>query len=147
MSLRDLYQSMIVDHGRNPRNFGELSPCTHTQKGWNPLCGDQMTLYLQVNNNQIEKAQFVGSGCAISMASASLLTEIVVGKTVQEANALFTQFHAVVTGSEPADLDALGKLAVLVGVAEFPARVKCATLAWHSLQSALNKTDNVVTTE
>lgn len=136
--LRDLYQEVIIDHSRRPRNFGPLAQHNHRAEGFNPLCGDRLTLYLRVVDGVIEDASFEGSGCAISTASASLMTEALKGRSAVQAEALFAGFHALVTG-EPAAPDAvpLGKLQVLAGVQEFPARIKCATLAWHTLQAAL----------
>lgn len=146
--LRDLYQEVIVDHYRRPRNFGRLAEANHRAEGVNPLCGDKLTLYLKLRDGVIEDASFEGTGCAISTASASLMTETLKGKTEAQAHALFEQFRALVTGSEgSAAVAPLGKLAVLSGVREFPARVKCATLAWHTLQAALQDQTGPVTTE
>lgn len=148
--LRELYQEFILDHGRRPRNFRDLDNATHTIEGYNPLCGDRITLKVAIENGAIKDIAFQGAGCAISTASASTMTEAVMGKSVTDAEALFTLFHELVTGAnsdaEP-DLDTLGKLAVFGGVAEFPMRVKCATLAWHTLHSAIEGTDEQVTTE
>lgn|SRR3990167_2106300 len=145
MSLRELYQEMILDHGRQPRNFGELSSATHVHAGHNPLCGDKLMLYVKVENGIIEAARFNGEGCAICMASASLMTEAVKQLSLPQAHHLFEGFHQLVTTGEAPDMD-LGKLAVFSGVAEFPIRVKCATLAWHTLEAALaNKPDPVST--
>lgn len=146
MSLRDLYQEVIMDHGRRPRNFGPLAPASHVAEGFNPLCGDRLTLRLQVDDGVIREARFEGAGCAISTASASLMTEAVKGRSAAEAEALFAGFHALVTGA-PATATALGKLEVLAGVREFPARVKCATLAWHTLHAALHGQGQPVSTE
>lgn len=145
--LRELYQEMIIDHGRHPRNFGVMEEAHCSKEGFNPLCGDKIMLHLVEKNNLVEKVMFEGTGCAISMASASLMSECVTGKTRQEIETLFTAFHELVThrGSEPSS--ELGKLAVLAGVAEFPARVKCATLAWHTLNAALLQDTKPVTTE
>lgn len=145
--LRELYQEIIIDHGRRPRNVGCVPNATHCKQGFNPLCGDKITLYLLEKNGIVEKLSFEGSGCAISMASASLMTEILKGKTVEEIHELFTAFHELVTRGNKAAEEKLGKLAVLGGVAEFPARVKCATLAWHTLKSALTNDAGVVSTE
>ena len=134
-NLRELYQEVIFDHNRNPRNYRPLPAASHHADGHNPLCGDQLTVYLRINNDVIEDVSFVGHGCAISTASASLMTEAVKGKTVAEVEALFKDFHALLTDTPP-ERD-FGKLAVLTGVREFPARVKCATLAWHTLHNAL----------
>ncbi|HLR30677.1 MAG TPA: SUF system NifU family Fe-S cluster assembly protein [Paenalcaligenes sp.] len=145
-NLRELYQEVIFDHNRNPRNFRYIADATHQAVGHNPLCGDQLTIYLKVNGDQlIEDVSFIGQGCAISKASASLMTEAVLGKNINEADALFNAMHQMFTHEHP-DLD-LGKLEVLSGVREFPVRVKCATLAWHSLHNALHGTDEVAQTE
>lgn len=137
--LRDLYQEVIIDHSRRPRNFAPPAAYNRRAEGFNPLCGDQLTLYLRVADGIIEAAGFEGSGCAISTASASLLTEALPGKSVGQAEALFAAFHDLVTGAAPAaDAPPLGKLQVLAGVQEFPARIKCATLAWHTLLAALH---------
>ena len=133
--LRELYQEVIVDHSRHPRHFGTLENPTHHAEGYNPLCGDRLSLSLNIKGDMIESIAFQGVGCAISTASASLLTEFLEGKTVTEAESLFGRFHAaLIEGTEELDL---GKLSVLMGVKEFPARVKCATLAWHTLHAAL----------
>lgn len=146
MSLRELYQEMILDHGKQPRNFGVLTHATHSKNGKNPLCGDNITVYLTEQDGKIADVRFEGSGCAISVASASLMTETVKGKTIAEARALFAGFHQLMTeGKEPAN--DLGKLMVFAGVAAFPVRVKCATLAWHTLQAALLHDAQPVTTE
>lgn len=146
--LLDLYREVVVDHSRSPRNFRRLTGANRRAEGFNPLCGDRLTLYLKVSDGVIEDASFEGSGCAISTASASLMTEALKGKTEAQAQALFTGFHALVTGSGPTQAGApLGKLAVLGGVREFPARVKCATLAWHTLQAALHGSAQPISTE
>jgi nitrogen fixation NifU-like protein len=146
--LRELYQELIVDHGRRPRNFGPLPDANRHAEGFNPLCGDQIRLHLKLRDGVIEDARFEGVGCAISTASASLMTEALKGRSEAEALALFDGFHALVTGaSAGAGAVPLGKLAVLGGVAEFPARVKCATLAWHTLQAALQGDTRPVSTE
>ena len=145
--LRDLYQELIIDHGRKPRNFGELASANHVKEGFNPLCGDKLTLYIDTKNNHIEDLKFNGSGCAISVASASLMTEVMKGKTMNEAQTLFEQFHEVVTGKADAEnLNHVSKLKALAGVAEFPARVKCASLCWHTLMAALESPPIVVGT-
>lgn len=147
-NLRELYQEMIIDHGRHPRNFGVLADANLSKDGFNPLCGDKITLYVREDNHVIEKIQFEGSGCAISMASASLLSETLKGKTRAEAETIFAAFHQMVTeGLTEAAEATLGKLAVLGGVSEFPARVKCATLAWHTFNAALAHDTNPVCTE
>jgi len=147
--IRDLYQEVVFDHNRNPRNFRVMDDANRKIDGFNPLCGDRITLYAKVSGGVIEDVSFQGSGCAISTASASLMTEIVRGKTEQEAEALFDLFHRITTGKngEELDLEAIGKLAVLAGVRAYPARVKCATLAWHSLQAALKNDGETVSTE
>ena len=142
MDLRELYQDIILDHGRHPRNFRTIEQPTHFAQGHNPLCGDRVTVYLALDGDRIIDVSFQGRGCAISTAAASLMTEVLKGKTVGEARALFGQFHARVTGGEPAALpEALAeeaeRLDPLTGVKAFPARVKCATLSWHALEAAL----------
>ncbi len=145
--LRDLYQELIIDHGRRPRNFGPLPQANRRADGFNPLCGDRLTVYLRMAGGVIADARFEGIGCAISTASASLMTEALKGKTVAEAEALFAGFHALVTGVAPPAVATLGKLTALAGVREFPARVKCATLAWHTLEAALHEEAQAVSTE
>ncbi len=146
--LRDLYQEVIFDHNRNPRNFRVMENADRKVEGFNPLCGDRLTLFLKMDDKQIVDACFQGSGCAISTASVSLMTEIVKGKTEAEAETLFKQFHEMTTGKEEEiDLEAIGKLAVLAGVREYPARVKCATLAWHTLDAALKNEEKSISTE
>lgn len=145
--LRELYQETIIDHGRHPRNFGALPEANHHQEGFNPLCGDKITLHVIEKNGVVEKLMFEGSGCAISMASASLMTDMLKGKSIQDINEIFTAFHELVTHNDHSVSDKLGKLAVLGGVAEFPARVKCATLAWHTLNAALKNKSGVISTE
>lgn len=147
--LRDLYQEVIVDHGRRPRNFHALEGATHSAEGFNPLCGDELRIYLRLADGVIADIAFQGAGCAISQASASLLTLAVKGRTPEQALALFARVHALLTegpNGEVAPAE-LGKLAVLAGVWEFPVRVKCASLAWHTLRSALEGGDAPVTTE
>lgn len=146
--LRDLYQEVIFDHNRNPRNFRVIEDADRKVDGFNPLCGDRLTLYLKMNGDVIADASFQGSGCAISTASVSLMTEIIKGKTEHEAEELFKKFHEMTTGKgENIQLEAIGKLAVLAGVRDYPARVKCATLAWHTLDAALKKQTQAVSTE
>lgn len=147
--LNDLYQEVILDHNKRPRNYGQLPDATQSAKGHNPLCGDKLTLALKVDGNRIEKIAFEGSGCAISKASASLMTDEVKGHTIGEAFALFDKFHTMVTTpiDQPVDDAALGKLTVLSGVREFPARVKCASLAWHTLKAALTNAQEPAKTE
>jgi len=145
--LRELYQEVILDHGKHPRNFRFPEGANHQAEGFNPLCGDRLTLKLTLDGDRIVDVGFQGSGCAISTASASTMTEAIKGKTVAEADAIFKNFHALVTGGPGADTDALGKLAVFGGVAEFPMRVKCATLSWHTLRAALEDSSETATTE
>ncbi len=146
--LRDLYQEVIFDHNRNPRNFHVMEDADRQVEGFNPLCGDRLTLFLKMEGDKISDASFQGSGCAISTASVSLMTEIVKGKTEAEADDLFRQFHKMTTGKEEEiNLEAIGKLAVLAGVREYPARVKCATLAWHTLDAALKNEQDSISTE
>jgi nitrogen fixation NifU-like protein len=145
--LRELYQQVILDHNRNPRNFHELPAATRKVEGYNPLCGDHYTIYLDLDGETIRDVAFVGSGCAISKASASVMSSMVKGKSRDEADALFERFHSLVTGGSSLSADELGKLAAFSGVSEFPARVKCASLAWHTLHTALAGAENVVSTE
>ncbi len=146
--LRELYQQIILDHNRAPRNFREVDDATGIANGDNPLCGDKLKLYLRVKDDVIEDIGFQGSGCAISKASASLMTWSVKGKTVQKAEELFADFHSMITGKDViTDHKQLGKLAAFSGVREFPARVKCATLSWHTLRAALRDPVSTVSTE
>lgn len=142
--LQDLYQEVIFDHNRNPRHFKKVDDANRKAEGFNPLCGDKLTLYLKVNEEGIiTDAGFEGAGCAISVASASLMTDSLIGKTEEEAEALFAKFHAMMMEENGcADAQRLGKLGALSGVKDFPTRVKCATLAWHTLQSALHEDDD-----
>jgi len=146
--LRDLYQEVILDHGKNPRNFRHPDDCNRQAEGDNPLCGDQLAVYLKLNGEgMVEDVAFQGRGCAISMASASMMTEMVQGRSAADAKALFTKFHKLVTGTDndvnyDEDLD---KLIVLSGVREFPMRVKCATLAWHTMTAAMDGEETVTT--
>ncbi len=136
--LRDLYQDVILEHSKSPRNFRALDAANHQAEGNNPLCGDRFTIYVHMEGDAIRDISFQGAGCAISKASASMMTQAVKGKTRAEVEQIFERFHKLVTGQSPsADGTELGKLAVFSGVSEFPARVKCATLAWHTLQAAL----------
>lgn len=146
MSLRELYQEMIIDHGRQPRNFGALPDATHSKNGQNPLCGDKLTIYLIERDGVVVDVKFEGTGCAISVASASLMTDALKGKSVEAVNILFHQFHELLIAGKAND-EALGKLAVFAGVAEFPVRVKCATLAWHTMKAALDHDVKTVSTE
>ena len=147
--LRELYQQVILDHNKSPRNFRVMENPTQEADGHNPLCGDTLHIYLHVEDGIIKDVSFKGSGCAISKASASLMTSMIKGMTVEEAEKLFENFHDLVTGKlgENADLSDLGKLAVFAGVQEFPVRVKCASLAWHTMESALHQNGKEVTTE
>lgn len=144
--LRELYQELILEHSKAPRNYRELKPATSRAEGYNPLCGDRFTVSVQTDGDSIQDIAFQGSGCAISKASASMMTQCVKGKTKQQARAWFEQFHRTVTGNRSPGSD-LGKLEVFAGVAEFPTRVKCATLAWHTLQAALEGKQEAVSTE
>lgn len=147
--LRDLYQEVILEHSKAPRNYRELKNADHKAEGFNPLCGDRFTVYVEMDGDSIRDIAFQGSGCAISKASASMMTQSLKGKTRKEADELFHRFHDVVTGQASADGDGpdLGKLAVFGGVSEFPLRVKCATLAWHTVQAALEGKQEAVSTE
>jgi nitrogen fixation NifU-like protein len=145
--LRELYQDVILEHSKAPRNFRELQEANHKAEGYNPLCGDHFTIYLDVEGDKIKDVTFQGSGCAISKASASMMTQSVKGKSKEEAEKIFERFHELVTGAKNGDRDSLGKLSVFAGVSEFPVRVKCATLAWHTLQAALQGKQDSVTTE
>jgi len=147
--LRELYQEVVLDHGKNPRNFRHMDDATHQSVGFNPLCGDKLTLFLRYEDDIVVDASFQGTGCAISTASASLLTEVVKGKRREEVDRLFAGFIAMLTGDRdaPVDTQAVGKLAVFSGVRDFPVRVKCATLSWRTLEAALRETQGEVTTE
>ncbi|HYF39260.1 MAG TPA: SUF system NifU family Fe-S cluster assembly protein [Gemmatimonadales bacterium] len=147
-SLRALYQDLILDHNRSPRNYRPLENANRRVEGNNPLCGDRLTVSLKMEGDRIEDATFQGSGCAISRASASLMTAAVKGKTRDEAEDLFDRFHRLVTGSlPPGEAKSLGKLAAFAGVSEFPIRIKCASLSWHALRAALDQPNAVVSTE
>jgi nitrogen fixation NifU-like protein len=148
--LRELYQEVILDHNKRPLNYGPLADSNHDAKGQNPSCGDHITLHLKVDKGCIADVSFEGEGCAISRASASMMTAAVKGHTLKEAEAIFEQFHDLVTGSRELseqELDALGKLAVFAGVHDYPARVKCASLAWHTLNAAIAGSEQPVSTE
>ena len=148
MDLKDLYRDVIVDHNRNPRNFGKLDPVDSSADGHNPLCGDRLTIHLRLDGDRVADVSFEGSGCAISVASASLLTEAVKGKTRAEIEAIYHDVHDLLTRSDSSvDPGRMGKLAALQGVRDFPARVKCATLCWHTLNAALAHSATPVTTE
>ena len=147
--LRELYQQVILDHNKRPRNFGKLEDATCHADGYNPLCGDKVTVYLKLDGDIVQDVHFEGSGCAISTASASMMTQSIKGKTLAEAETLFKEFHDLVTTEpDPAAPERdLGKLAVFAGVREFPTRVKCATLVWHTLHAALEGGESTVSTE
>jgi len=148
-AIRELYQQVILDHNRSPRNFRKMADATKSMEGYNPLCGDHYTVYVKLNGDTIDDISFTGSGCAISKASASVMSATLKGKTKAEAVRMFEQFHRLVTGSLPAEeqTEALGKLAAFAGVSEFPARVKCASLAWHTVRAALEGETKTVTLE
>ena len=145
--LSELYQQVILDHNKKPRNFRKLEQANHSAEGYNPLCGDQLTVYLDLENGLVKDVGFEGSGCAISKAAASMMTQAVKGKSKEQAENLFNEFHSMVTGelNEETEENNLGNLKIFAGVREFPVRVKCATLAWHTLHAALNKQDQVST--
>lgn len=148
--LRELYQEVILDHSKRPRNFRDMPEATHQADGHNRLCGDKLHIYLKIADGRIADASFKGSGCAISTASASMMTDELRGKTLEQARELFQKFHNVVTTSptqEPAELEELGKLGVFSGVREFPVRVKCATLPWHTMQVAVEQKNEPASTE
>lgn len=148
MDLADLYRDVIVDHNRSPRNFGKLDPADRMAEGFNPLCGDALTVYLDMDGDNVSQARFEGQGCAISVASASLMTEALKGLTEAQARELFEKVHSMLTEDGACDnLDSLGKLAVLQGVRAFPARVKCASLCWHTVMAALERQAKPVSTE
>lgn len=146
VELRELYQEVIIEHNRDPHNHYCMEDANSQANGFNPLCGDKITVYLKIEKNIINAVSFLGRGCAISQASASLMTDVLCGKTMEEAHAIFEQFHTLLTSDEEA-APALGKLVVLAGVRAFPARVKCATLAWHTFEAALNKSPGTICTE
>ena len=143
--LNDLYQEVILDHNRRPRNFHAIADASHKAEGYNPLCGDRLTLYLKVDGDVITDVGFEGSGCAISKASASMMTDALKGQSIADAVALFDRFHRMVTAPPDAAVEDLGKLTSLAGVREFPVRIKCASLAWHTLKAALSKEQRVST--
>jgi nitrogen fixation NifU-like protein len=147
--LRELYQQVILDHNKSPRNFRKLDHATCEAEGYNPLCGDRIDVFILLEDDIVKDISFQGSGCAISKASASLMTHMLKGKTKTEAEELFNKFHDLITGKlgDNPSLEDLGKLAVFAGVKEFPARVKCASLAWHTMHSALQKDEKVISTE
>jgi nitrogen fixation protein NifU and related proteins len=146
--LTDLYQEVILDHNRRPHNFRVIESPSAKQEGYNPLCGDRLTLYLSVDGDVIKDVSFQGSGCAISKASASLMTDALKGKTIAEARKLFDRFHDMITSDHETPADDMGKLSVLAGVREFPTRIKCASLAWHTMKAAVaHQGDTPVSTE
>lgn len=146
--LKDLYQEVIVDHNRSPRNFGKMENADRTLDGFNPLCGDRLTLYIKLDDDKISDISFSGTGCAISIASASLMTEAMKDKSLADAEKIFNQFHELVTGDGvEVDFEKFGKLAALAGVRDYPSRVKCATLCWHTLHSVISGDHTPVTTE
>ena len=148
MDLKELYQEVIVDHNRSPRNFHAMADATRSLEGFNPLCGDRLTLYVKLDGERVSDISFNGSGCAISTASASLMTEAMKGKSRAEAGQIFKDFHGMLTGSAPhVDPAAFGKLAVLAGVREYPSRIKCATLCWHTLHALIDGANAPVSTE
>jgi nitrogen fixation NifU-like protein len=149
MDLRELYQEVILDHNKRPRNFRVPDPVNRKAEGYNPLCGDKITVFLYIEGDVIKDLGFQGTGCAISKASASMMTDALKGKTTAEASAFFDQFHAMVTAPATSEVttDVLGKLAVLSGVREYPMRVKCASLAWHTMKAAMTAEHEVVSTE
>jgi len=145
--LSELYQQVILDHNKKPRNFRKLETANHSAEGYNPLCGDQLTIYMNLEDDRVTDVGFEGSGCAISKASASMMTQAVKGKSKQQAETLFKEFHSMVTGEldEENEENTLGNLKIFAGVREFPVRVKCATLPWHTMHAALNKQDQAST--
>ena len=147
--IRELYQQIILDHNKSPRNFRAMPDATRSVEGYNPLCGDHYTIYVKVEGEKIVDISFEGAGCAISKSSASVMSQMLKGKTREEAEKLFQEFHALVTGkwNGQDDLESLGKLAAFAGVSDYPARVKCASLAWHTMHSALTTNDAKVSTE
>lgn len=147
--LRELYQEVILDHNKSPRNFRFIENANHFAKGHNPLCGDKIDIFLNVEDGIVKDISFQGSGCAISKASASLMTSVLKGKSIEEAEKIFNKFHDLVTGKIDADsgMEELGRLAVFAGVRDFPVRVKCASLAWHTMITALKENEKVVSTE
>lgn len=145
--LRDLYQEIILDHSRHPRNSGELEDASGEAQGNNPLCGDRVTVYVRLDGDRIAEATFVARGCAISVASASMMTEIVKGKTLEEAKEVFERFHGQLTGGDAEPMSEDDELAALMGVRDFPTRIKCATLPWHTFNAAVAGGDKEVTTE
>jgi nitrogen fixation protein NifU and related proteins len=147
LDLRELYQDLIIDHQKNPRNHRVIENATSQARGFNPLCGDKLTVYCNIENDSIQDLSFIGCGCAISQASASLMTEALCGKNIAEARLVFQQFHNMLTQDSSYDFPADDKLSIFAGVRTFPARVKCATLAWHTMEAAIQNSEAVVATE
>lgn len=147
--IQELYQQVILDHNKNPRNFRKIEQADFAAEGFNPLCGDHLNIYLKLNDGKIDDLSFDGNGCAISKASASIMTTLLKGKTVEEADQIFEEFHSLITCDHDCDcsIDKVGKLAVFCGVREFPTRVKCASLAWHTLHNALHSQSSSTKTE
>ena len=147
--LKELYQQVILDHNKSPRNFKKLETANHTAEGYNPLCGDKINIYVETEDNKVKDISFLGSGCAISKASASLMSSFVKGKSIDEAKQIFEKFHELITGKLTEDnaIEELGKLKVFAGVREFPVRVKCASLAWHTMLAALKEDKKIISTE
>ena len=143
--LSDLYQEVILDHNRTPRNFRRLEGASHHAEGFNPLCGDRVTVFLKIDDDRISEITFEGSGCAISKASASLMTDRLKGSSLAEARTLFERFHKMVTTPTNLEVEELGKLSALAGVREFPVRVKCASLAWHTMKAAIDREEKTST--
>jgi len=145
--LSELYQQVILDHNKKPRNFRKLESANHTAEGYNPLCGDHLTVYLSLQDDAVKEIAFEGSGCAISKAAASMMTQAVKGKSKEQAEELFNEFHSMVTGEldEEAEENSLGNLKIFAGVRDFPVRVKCATLPWHTMHAALNNEERIST--
>jgi nitrogen fixation NifU-like protein len=147
LELRELYQELILEHNRNPRNFRSLEPPAVSANGYNPLCGDKVTVFVRVENRDIAEVSFQGNGCAISMASASMMTQALSGKSMEEARLVFKQFHELLTSGAAMDTERAGKLEVFSGVREFPMRVKCATLPWHTMMAAISGHKDTISTE
>jgi len=145
--LRELYQQVILDHNKKPRNFRAMDPCDHEADGFNPLCGDKVHIYVELDGDRIADVSFQGEGCAISTAAASMMTQAIKGKTVEEAKTIFDIYQHMVMGEGNAEIEQIGKLAIFEGVREFPMRVKCATLAWHTFKAALEGGNDAATTE
>ena len=147
--LRDLYQEVILDHNKNPKNYHAMDDATHRAEGHNPLCGDQVEIFIKVEDNKVVDISFQGHGCAISKAASSVMTTLLKGKTLQEVHETFDKYQHLITAdmNEPVDIDEFGQLAVFAGVREFPMRVKCASLSWHTLISALDNDNEIATTE